>query len=49
MDTRISEPRNAYATGVLGGKPVVLAYPRDMVTLHAAAVGEDVRYSFKNI
>lgn len=46
---RASGDRNTYTTGVLGGKPVVLAYPRDMGTLNAAAVASDMRYSFKNI
>ena len=43
------QDRNAYTTGVLGGKAVVLAYPRDMGTLNAATVASDMRFSFKNI
>ena len=46
---RVSQDPNAYTTGVLGGKPVVLAYPRDMGSLNAATVASNMRYSFKNV
>ena len=46
---KASQDRNAYTTGVLGGKAVVLAYPRDMGTLNAATVASDMRYSFRNV
>ena len=46
---KASQDRNAYTTGVLGEKAVVLAYPRNMGTLNAATVASDMRYSFRNI
>lgn len=46
---KASQDRNAYTTGVLGGKAVVLAYPRDMGTLNAASVASDMRCSFRHI
>jgi nucleoside phosphorylase len=46
---KASQDRNAYTMGVLGGRAVVLAYPRDMGTLNAATVASDIRYSFWNI
>ena len=46
---KASQDRNAYTTGVLGGKAVVMAYPRDMGTLNAATVASDMRYSFRYI
>ena len=46
---KASQDRNAYTTGVLGGRAVVLAYPRDMGTLNAATVASDMWYSFRNI
>jgi nucleoside phosphorylase len=46
---KASRDRNAYTTGVLGGKAVVLAYPRDMGTLNAATVATELRSSFRNI
>ncbi|KAK4898321.1 hypothetical protein LTR49_027828, partial [Elasticomyces elasticus] len=49
MYRKASQDRNVYMTGVLGGKPVVLAFPRDMGNLNAAAVASDMRSSFKNI
>jgi nucleoside phosphorylase len=46
---KASQDRNVYTTGVLDGRAVVLAYPRDMGTLNAATVASDMRYSFRNI
>lgn len=40
---------NAYTTGVLGGKPVVLVYPPGMGVLNAANVATNLRYSSRNI
>lgn len=41
--SKAGQDRNAYITGALGGKVVVLAYPRDMGTLNAGERGKSKR------
>ncbi|GAB7366325.1 hypothetical protein MBLNU230_g8125t1 [Neophaeotheca triangularis] len=46
---KASRDRNAYRTGLLGSKPVVLAYPQGMGARYAGSVAGDMRFSFPNI
>jgi nucleoside phosphorylase len=46
---KAAHDRSSYMTGLLGGKPVVLATPRNMGSLNAANLANEMRASFPNI